>query len=128
MVVHFKRKNPVLDIPDVELEGEGKLNYIILTIKDSNEGRHTKMIIRATNEYAYHSSLYGRIRQNLLDKLHIYANPPDGGGKLIFSKNEKKIELFGSCKDYGAPDHKRAKEILQKAFPDFDITISKREK
>ena len=49
-----------------------------------------------------------------------------GGGRISFDEEEKAIKIWGCSGDFGRePDRKETVQVLQGAYPDFDVTAGR---
>ena len=46
-----------------------------------------------------------------------------GGGRVRFS--DKHILIYSYSQAFGRADHNKAKEIIQRAYPEYEITVDK---
>ena len=79
------------------------------------------MVVRGWADCQYHA--------NILDKFNDLENLNDewttecpGGGRINHNQAAKTIVIYGYSQGYGRADHSLTKELLQAAFPDYQIS------
>lgn len=91
-------------------------NYLLLQVSD---GTNKKMFLRAANTDEHRDILLtamAEVGELTLKDL--------GGGKIYFDQESKTIFVGGMSGTYGRAKHEDAQQLLQIAFPDFDILIN----
>ncbi len=116
----LKRASSLSGIRDVQIGSGVAGNPKKFIMVKVSEGATTKLIFKS-ERLDLHSDIYnqmlGEIDQTKL-KLNVM-----GGGKVYLNLEEKTIWLWGLSMDFGPPEYKDAKVLLQKGYPDFNITI-----
>ena len=85
----------------------------------------------AASEKSTHIQVAGDLKNKLcerkeLDKTKLYKFYRDGiigGGKININREKKSITTWDYSRSYGAVDTILVKKILDKNFPDYEITV-----
>ena len=105
-------------IPEAKIDENGVYKYI--QIKCNNN-----LFIRGRKDCKYHKYIYSKflneIESNYLDKNLCKCL---GGGRIKKNKNNKKMKIYGYSKTFGRVknQHETTKKILEKFYPDYEIT------
>ena len=106
-------------IPEASIDEDGVYKYIQIKC-------YKKYIfIRGSKDCYYHRNIYRKflneLETNHLDKNYCKVL---GGGRIEKNLKDKKIKIYGYSNTYGRVknQHETTKKILEKAFPDYDIS------
>lgn len=116
------------NIPDVEIDKEGKFKYIQIKITNKEKKEDERLVIKGTATCKYHNNIFDAFMEKL--------NPTDkekynfdvlGGGKIEFNGN--KIHIHGESSVYGPCNHELTSKMLEKYFGKgkYEITWEKGE-
>ena len=106
-------------IPEAKIDEQGIYKYVQIKCNDTN------IFIRGSKDFSYHKEIYKNFLQEVeLNHLDSKLCTPLGGGRIKKFQNNKKIKIFGYSKTYGRAEnqHETTKKILQKYYPDYEIT------
>lgn len=70
----------------------------------------------------WHNDIYEEVSSSL-DALGLDTECL-GGGRINHQPAEKKILVYGYSQGFGKADHKITKELLDKAYPNYDVKWS----
>ena len=108
-------------IPEATIDDDGIFKYI--QIKCDNN----YLFVRGRKDCQYHKYIFAKfldeVENNHLDKKLCKAI---GGGRIKNNKLKKTIKIYGYSKSFGRAinQHETTKQILQKYYPNYDITFS----
>ncbi|KAI6201843.1 hypothetical protein M3Y96_00885500 [Aphelenchoides besseyi] len=107
-------------LADVDIDSKGKFKYILIEVKDtkSNERKH---IVRGYARCGYHADILGEMESKAPKGLSLNCV---GGGRILHEPENKKLKVYGYSQGFGQADHKISVQILQKKYPDYNITMS----
>ncbi|XP_036437169.1 14 kDa phosphohistidine phosphatase [Colossoma macropomum] len=108
------------EVPDVEIDPEGKFKYILVRIKVKGGTDH-KDIVRGTKSAEYHNHIFEKVNP-AMEALGLESSCL-GGGKIEHNSTEKKLRVFGESTGYGKADHAVTVEKLKAVFKDYEITM-----
>ena len=87
-------------------------------------GEEEKLILRTIPGYLGHRNIVQSLEVELRDRsLTGYVVEQQRGGWMIASPLLKKIIIGGTSFEFGSADHVQARELLQAALSDYEITI-----
>ncbi len=108
-------------IPIATIDEDGVYKYI--QIKCNND----YIFIRGRKDCKYHRNIYNKFLKEV-DMYHLDKSLCNcvGGGRIKKSSKNKIIKIYGYSKVYGRSEnqHEKTKEILQKFYPDYEISCS----
>eukprot|EP00347_Sterkiella_histriomuscorum_P013602 403364089 len=61
---------------------------------------------------------------NQIENSNLYIAECPGGGRIEHNPDSKKLFIYGYSQSYGQPEHAKAQAILQRAYPDYEVTWS----
>jgi len=108
-------------IKEAIIDEDGTYKYI--QIKCENK----YIFIRGRKDCKYHKNIYSKFTKEVkLNHLDVNRCKVLGGGRIKKSKKNKKIEIYGYSNKYGRAEnqHETTKHILERFYPDYDITWS----
>ena len=111
------------EVKDSHMDPSGVFKYIQIDFKD---GDQVKTVVRGYASCPYHADVLAKFEHEELKyyvKKDKIASCP-GGGRIDFNPEEKKINIYGHSVGFGLANHQITKDILQKDYPDFEITWS----
>ena len=118
-----KIKDPKKFISDVIIDTHGDFKYILLEMTNKTNLKDYKYIIRGSNQFDFHKSLYLDFMQNNVYKYpDIYNNfyfKVLGGGRISFKGYD--ILVYGESGVYGKANHKLTCNLLKLKFPSYNI-------
>ena len=106
-------------ISEAKIDEDGVFKYIQIKCNENY------IYIRGSKDCKYHKYIYNKflneINNNHLDKNLCKCL---GGGRIKKSIKEKKIKIYGYSKTFGRikNQHEITKQILQKYYPEYEIT------
>ena len=106
------------NLPEAYIDENGVYKYIQIKCND-------KIFIRGRKDCKYHKNIYNKFVQEVKDK-HLNKNKCEvlGGGRINKDEKNKKIKIYGYSKTFGRVknQHETTKKILEKFYPDYEIT------
>ena len=115
-----KSNKPNFDsIPEVKIDEDGVYKYVQIKCNKNN------IFIRGSKKFEYHKYIYkdffDEVENNGLDKNSCKAL---GGGRINKDEKNKKLKIYGYSKTFGRVEgqHEKTKNIVQKYYPDYEIT------
>ncbi|XP_063972625.1 14 kDa phosphohistidine phosphatase-like [Diachasmimorpha longicaudata] len=110
-------------IPDVDIDPNGVFKYILVHIHDDNN-KQSKPIVRGYARCQWHADIYDEIGNELKKYGAGLDTECVGGGRINHSAEEKTIKVYGYSQGFGKADHQVSVGLLNKKYPDYDITCS----
>ena len=108
-------------IPMATIDEDGVYKYI--QIKCNTD----YIFIRGRKDCKYHKNIYKKFL-NEVEKNHLDKNLCKclGGGRIKKSSKDKYIKIYGYSKTFGRIEnqHEKTKQILEKFYPDYEISWS----
>ena len=114
-------------VPSVSID-EGANKYVLISATEpypTEEGSnkcYTAFFVTSRRGASYHRNAAEPYVDLLQSKGYREINVT-GGGRIYFSRAEKKIDIFGYSYGFGLADHSRSKDVIEQSgeFPGFDI-------
>ena len=106
-------------IPEVKIDEDGVYKYVQIKCNKN------KIFIRGSLKLEYHKYIYKdflkEVENSGLDKNSCKAL---GGGRINKDEKNKKLKIYGYSKTFGRVEgqHQKTKNIVQKYYPDYEIT------
>ena len=106
-------------IPEVKIDEDGVYKYVQIKCNKN------KIFIRGSLKLEYHKYIYKdflkEVENSGLDKNSCQAL---GGGRINKDEKNKKMKIYGYSKTFGRVEgqHEKTKNIVQKYYPDYEIT------
>ncbi|KAH8311622.1 hypothetical protein KR044_007234 [Drosophila immigrans] len=130
----------MIQTPQVAL-GEGKQNYLLVSIYIHGETLFARTLVRAHKDSHSKSTLFivklvlhnpiylpaASLFENLKNDMAAVGlcTKPLGGGKMNVNEKARSITIGGACGTFGQADHQRAKEILKsfEKYSNYKISV-----
>jgi phosphohistidine phosphatase len=114
-------------VPSVSI-AEGAHKYVLIAAtepfpSDGSDECYTKFFVTSKRGAAYHRNAAEPFVDLLQSKGYKNINIT-GGGRIYFSKDEKKISIYGYSYGFGLADHARSKEVIENdvRFEGYDVS------
>jgi len=111
------------DVPEVVIDALGG-GYKFIVARLTDERGSERIVIRADEKLGYHDDLLRALRREvLLVEPAVPTVRCFGGGRIEINPDQKTIRIWDSSAAFGEePDRQQTVQMLQTAFPDFQIT------
>ncbi|KAF8365941.1 phip-1 [Pristionchus pacificus] len=110
------------EIKDVDLDKPGVFKYIQVQVTDKSDASNAKIIVRGYERCHYHCDIFDEIAEQVDKKL--FKLKPLGGGRIKLDDKKKDICVYGYSQAYGPAKHEDSKELIEKAYPGYSVSIS----
>ncbi|XP_071948098.1 14 kDa phosphohistidine phosphatase-like [Antedon mediterranea] len=104
-------------INDVEIDENGVFKYVLIKVKGKT---CTKHIVRGHAWAEYHADIYEQVEEAIGQKKCQCV----GGGRINHEMFNQSIHVYGYSVGFGKANHEITVEILNKKYPDYEITWS----
>lgn len=111
------------DIPDVDVDKEGRFKYILIKIINKNNPSEEKCIVRGYSRCEWHNDIFAEVEPKV--KEAGFTCEVLGGGKLLHHPSEKQLRVFGTSTGYGQADHNVSAQVLKKHYKDYNVSVDK---
>ncbi|KAH8388621.1 hypothetical protein KR093_011496, partial [Drosophila rubida] len=102
--------------------GEGKQNYLLVSIYIHGETIFARTVVRAHKDS--HVSLFDSFKSDMSEVG--LCTKPLGGGMMNVDHSARTIKLKGACGTFGPADHRRARRIIKsfKKYENYTVTVA----
>lgn len=108
------------EIVDVEIASSGVFKYILVRVTDETAGI-AKVIVRGNREAGYHADILDAFKSSVSSDLSAALSiSMQGGGRINHDPDSKTISIYGYSVDFGRAQHSTTKDMLIKAYPEYD--------
>ena len=117
--INLQIKNNFNIIPEAKIDEDGVFKYIQIICQNEYT------FIRGRKDCKYHKYIYNKFLNEIKNNnLEVDSCKCVGGGRIKNNKKEKKIKIYGYSKTFGRAEnqHETTKKILEKYYPDYEIT------
>lgn len=121
----------VSSIPEVDIDSSGVFKYILIKLTTGTKDGDvlTRDVVRGYADCSYHTDIDDRLESQLnqlkkAGSLENYMKRVLGGGRINHDAEAKTIKVYGYSQGFGKADHTVTVEMLNKVYPDYDITCS----
>ncbi|CAF2053748.1 unnamed protein product [Rotaria magnacalcarata] len=113
----------ITQIPDVDIAEAGVCKYLLIEARDHGTTYgQSKLVVRGDASCAYHADVLNKIESEIDEKnLTLTCK---GGGRIQVDPGTKSISIYGYSPEFGAADHEKTLEILQKKYHQWTINIT----
>ncbi|TNV75190.1 hypothetical protein FGO68_gene12392 [Halteria grandinella] len=110
------------------IDTSGTFKYIQIHVGSKKDPSSEKQIlIRGFKAFKYHKGIYQNWVQKELEAFHQQDNfehTCPGGGRIKVTPETKTIFIYGYSKTFGRVSHQVTQDILQAAYPEYNISWS----
>ncbi|XP_020287788.1 sex-regulated protein janus-A-like [Pseudomyrmex gracilis] len=116
----YSRAFSIMDkIEDVNID-TGTFKYVLCQIFESKSDDNSKHVVRGDGKCEYHQDVWNKLKRLLRE--HNLRGKCVGGGRMEHDPDKKVIKVYGYSYQYGRANHELTVEILQKKYPDYNVT------
>ncbi|GMT00160.1 hypothetical protein PENTCL1PPCAC_22334 [Pristionchus entomophagus] len=110
------------EVKDVDLDQSGVFKYIQVQVTDKKDASNTKIIVRGYGRCGFHVDIFDETKEQVDRKL--FKLVPLGGGRIKHDDKKKDISIYGYSQAYGPAKHEDSKALIEKAYPDYNVSFS----
>lgn len=131
-LIQYVNENHIEDLEGISWSGEkvidiaidsGTFKYVLLRIYDERTNR-SKLIVRGDSRAPYHNDIYQFAKRSLHkidDSLKIDTV---GGGRMEHDVQTRTLKIYGHSMAFGQAPHDITADILRRAMPLYEISVS----
>eukprot|EP00293_Proteomonas_sulcata_P012289 CAMPEP_0184296640 /NCGR_PEP_ID=MMETSP1049-20130417/7605_1 /TAXON_ID=77928 /ORGANISM="Proteomonas sulcata, Strain CCMP704" /LENGTH=116 /DNA_ID=CAMNT_0026605977 /DNA_START=207 /DNA_END=557 /DNA_ORIENTATION=+ len=106
-------------IKPVDIDDNGTFKYILIRVTG---GASTFFVVRGFGWAEYHDDIYQEVSARI--EAQGLETECVGGGRIQRVAATKSLKVYGYSQAFGRADHQKSVDLLQKDFPDYEITWS----